>query len=120
VKISKQAVQMALKTLDRHVSAGFRFACRLEILHSVMVKRNEKMDSNLQLRHNFILCFTITYVTFTKIKGDGSLIRLYYCPQASSEKTLNEFGLNFILGYYRESSCMRFGFISVQYKSSYT
>ena len=33
---------MALKTRDRHFAAGFRFACRLEILHSVIVKRNKK------------------------------------------------------------------------------
>jgi len=33
---------MALKTLERHVTAGFPFACRLEILHSVIVKRNKK------------------------------------------------------------------------------
>jgi hypothetical protein len=33
---------MALKILDRHVTAGFRFACRLEILDSVTEKRNKK------------------------------------------------------------------------------
>jgi len=50
----------------------------------------------------------------------GSRIRQYYCPHVSSKETLNEFGLNFILEDYRESSWTRFGFISVQYKSSYT
>jgi len=50
----------------------------------------------------------------------GSRIRLYYCPHVSSKKTLNEFELIFILWDYRESSWMRFWFISVKYKSSYT
>jgi len=43
----------------------------LEILHSIIVKRNKTLGSNLQLIHDFILCFTIIYVNFTKIKGDG-------------------------------------------------
>jgi hypothetical protein len=62
---------MVLKTRYRHVTAGFRIACSLEILHSVIVKQNKKLGSNLQLRHNFILCFTIIYVKFLKRKGNG-------------------------------------------------
>ena len=31
----------------------------------------KKLGSNLQLKHDFILCFTIIYVKFTKRNGDG-------------------------------------------------
>jgi hypothetical protein len=107
---------MLLKSTDRHVTASFRFACTLEILKSV-IGRRKKMDSNLQLRSNFILYITIIYVKFINIKMMGSRVRLYCCPHISSKKTLNEFGLNWD---YRERSWTRFWFIWVQYNSSYT